>query len=147
MNEKTVAGLAAPRTTSAGRGGSQRVLTEPRSARFLNAVNRLDASGNLAPVEIQKLVDEIHREFTEKYCSTPIGILSRCYLGPPFEVHTLALDGSIIEHYRAGQEVPGGLERARPLALAAAYLAIEVYTDRTVCVRHDGSVVAMERGT
>jgi hypothetical protein len=126
---------------------SRRVLTEPRSNRYLRAVARLDAGGQLGSVEIQKLVEDIHREFRDRYASIPVGIIGKCYLGDPFEVHTLAVDNSIIEHYRVGQALPHGLDRARTLANSEAYLAIEVYTDRMVCVRADGSVVAMEAGS
>jgi hypothetical protein len=31
--------------------------------------------------------------------------------------------------------------------MSEAYLSIEVYTDRMVCVRVDGTVVALESGT
>ncbi|GAB3735065.1 hypothetical protein GCM10027598_60940 [Amycolatopsis oliviviridis] len=95
-------------------------------------------------MEIDEFVDGIRKEFADKYCSTPLGIVGKCYLGEPFEVHTLALDGSIIEHYHHGQGLPGGLERARALAVSPAYLAVEVYPDRMVCARADGSIVIME---
>lgn len=142
----TGANLAGPRLAAASSGARQRVRTDRRSDTYLRAIRALDGSGHLSQVDIQKLVDDIHREFTEKYSATPIGIVGKCYLGEPFEVHTLALDGSIIEHYRVGQALPGGMERARQMAISVAYQAIEVYTDRMVCVRADGSVVALESG-
>jgi hypothetical protein len=95
-------------------------------------------------VEIDEFVDGVRHEFAEKYHTIPAGIVAECFLGEPFEVHTLALDGSIIEHYRRGQALPAALERARALAGSPAYLAVEVYPDRLVCVRADGSVVLLE---
>ncbi|PRY34272.1 hypothetical protein CLV43_11745 [Umezawaea tangerina] len=117
--------------------------TARRSDSYLRAIRALDGSGRIGAVEVGKLVDDIRREFHEKYCAVPIGIVGKCHLGPPFEVHTLATDGGIIEHYRTGQELPGGLEKARTMASSDAYLAIEVYADRMVCVRPDGSTVAL----
>ncbi|WP_447007207.1 hypothetical protein ACRAKI_12355 [Saccharothrix isguenensis] len=144
INAKTTAfGPRAPsvRTTNRTERISQ---AQKRSNRYLDAVRALDSGGRLGTAEVRDLVDGIRREFEAQYCSTPIGIVGRCYLGDPFEVHTLALDGAIIEHYRTGVAVPGGLERARPLAISPVYLAIEVYTDRMVCVRADGTTAVLE---
>ena len=121
-----------------------RLKSARRSENYLRAVRALDASGSLSAVEIDEFVDGVRREFAEKYHTIPFGIVAECFLGEPFEVHTLALDGSIIEHYRRGQALPGALERARALAVSPAYLAVEVYPDRLVCVRADGSVVLLE---
>jgi hypothetical protein len=104
----------------------------------------MDSSGHVATADLAKIVDDVRREFDETNSASPFGIVSRCYLGAPYEVHTLALDGSIIDHYEVGKALPGGLERARSLAVSVAYAAIEVYPDRLVCVRVDGSVVALE---
>jgi hypothetical protein len=104
----------------------------------------LDAAATLTPAVTAEIVDEIHREFSEKWGSTPLGIVAKCYLGVPFEAHTLALDDSIIEHYERGRALPGGLEKARSLTGTDTYVAIEVYTDRLVCIRHDGTVIALE---
>ena len=121
-----------------------RVKSGRRSENYLRAVRALDASGSLSAVETDEFVDGVRREFADKYHTIPFGIVAECFLGEPFEVHTLALDGSIIEHYRRGQALPPALERARALAVSPAYLAVEVYPDRLVCVRADGSVVLLE---
>ncbi|TCO59754.1 hypothetical protein [Actinocrispum wychmicini] len=121
-----------------------RLLTTRRSATYLRAIRELDAAGHVAAVDLARIVDDFRREFEDANCSTPVGIVSRCYLGAPYEVHTLALDGSIVEHYETGKQLPGGLERARSYAMSVAFDAIEVYPDRLVCVRVDGSVVALE---
>lgn len=142
---KTV-GFTAPTTSTANRARLP-IRVEQRSNRYLRALKELDAGGRLGATEMRGIVDDIRREFDEKYCSTPIGIVGKCYLGEPFEVHTLALDGEIIEHYRVGETVPGGLERARPLAVSPVYLAVEVYSDRVVCIRADGSTAVLEGGS
>jgi hypothetical protein len=121
-----------------------RLKSGRRSENYLRAVRALDASGSLSAVKTDEFVDGVRREFAEKYHTIPFGIVAECFLGEPFEVHTLALDGAIIEHYRRGQALPSALERARALAVSPAYLAVEVYPDRLVCVRADGSVVLLE---
>ena len=130
---------AASRQAAAG----GRLLTAPRSARYVDAVKRLDASATLTPVELSEVIDAIHREFAEKWAAVPLGFVGHCYLGPPYEAHTLTIDHQIIEHYQRGQALPGPLEAARSLARTEHYLAIEVYPDKLVCVRADGSVVTV----
>jgi hypothetical protein len=134
------AGFAAPRATTARR----RILTGRRSEGYRKALRAMDSSGHVATVDLTKVIDDFRKEFDDANCTMPIGIVAKCYLGAPFEVHTLALDGSIVEHYEVDKQLPGGLERARSLAASLAYDAIEVYPDRMVCVRVDGSVVALE---
>jgi hypothetical protein len=120
-----------------------RLLTAPRSARYIDAVRRLDASATLTQVELSEVIDAIHREFADKWAAVPLGFVGHCYLGPPYEAHTLTIDHQIIEHYQRGQVLPGPLEAARTLARTEHYLAIEVYPDKLVCVRADGSVVTV----
>lgn len=145
INKNTsTTGLPAQHVTRAARPRGGRVKTDRRSDRYVKALRALDSGGHVASADVEKIVDDVHREFSEEYCSEPLGIIGKCYLGEPFEVHTLALDGSIIEHYRAGQSLPSGMERARSLAESPMYLAIEVYADRVVCIRADGSAVLLE---
>ena len=74
----------------------------------------------------------------------PIGIVSRCYLGAPYEVHTLDLNGSIIEHYESYRTMPGMLEKARGLALSGFYEFIEVYHHALRAVKSDGTVATLK---
>ncbi|MEU5692277.1 hypothetical protein [Actinosynnema sp. NPDC020468] len=134
--------LSGPRATTAS-NARHRVSTTKRSREYQDALRALDTSGHVGAVDLSRLVDDVRREFDDAHCTTPFGIVSRCYLGEPYEVHTLALDHSILEHYELGRPLPGGLERARPVAVSAVYAAVEVYADRLVCVRLDGSVVAL----
>ncbi len=131
-----VTARAAPAT-----GG--RLSTTPRSARYVAAIERLDTSATLLPIDLDEIIDDLHREFTETWSAVPLGFVAHCYLGPPFQAHTLTVDGAIIEHYRAGQALPGPLERARALARGEHYCVIEVYPDKLVAVRSDGSVVTL----
>lgn len=129
----------ARRAPSAGR-----LKSTARSARYMAAIARLDASATLLPVQIEEIVDDLHREFADTWSAVPLGFVAHCYLGAPFEAHTLTVDGAIIEHYRTGEVLPGPLERARALARSEHYGVIEVYRDRLVCVHSDGSVVTLE---
>lgn len=49
--------------------------------------------------------------------------------GKPYEVHTLDIGGGIVDHYKEGEVLPGGLEKARGIALKGGYDFIEVYVD------------------
>ena len=63
-----------------------------------------------------------------------------CYLGKPYEVHTLDVTGGIIEHYQTGQILPNGMEKARSIALRGGYEFIEVYTDCCRAISSNGKV-------
>jgi hypothetical protein len=130
------------RATSASVGGT--VLSTPRSPRYIRALRKLDTSMQLTPAALTEVVDDIKREFEEKWAAEPIGIVSRCHLGAPYEVHTLTTTGEIIEHYRVGQALPGALERARELARTDNFLCVEVYGDRLVAILPDGSTGTVE---
>ena len=73
-----------------------------------------------------------------------LGFVSICYLGKPYEVHTLDMTGNIIQHYKSGQSLPGGLERARGIALHGGHDYIEVYANCLRAISSDGSVAVIE---
>ena len=50
------------------------------------------------------------------------------------------MTGEIIEHYKSGQSLPGGLEKARSIAMRGGYEFIEVYSDCCRAVSSNGSV-------
>jgi hypothetical protein len=113
-----------------------------RSKTFVEAMTRLDVSGVVAnKVEVQELIDKIANEFPElAEIQLPLGIVSRCYLGEPYEVHTLSRNLEIVEHFKRGEPLPDGLEKARRLALHPAYAYIEVYTNMMCAVTESGDV-------
>ncbi|EHI79099.1 hypothetical protein HMPREF9093_00641, partial [Fusobacterium sp. oral taxon 370 str. F0437] len=47
---------------------------------------------------------------------------------------------SIVEHYKQGQTLPNGMEKARTLAARDMYEYIEVYTDHCCAISSDGTV-------
>ena len=95
-------------------------------------------------IKVKRIIDVIHNEFPEvEINGIMLGIVSICYLGKPYEVHTLDVTGQIIEHYPGGKALPGGLEKARSLALRGGYAFIEVYVDCCRAIGRNGSVAVI----
>jgi len=119
-----------------------RLLRKPRSKEYMEAMRNLDSGGHVHNQEkVNKIINAIRNEFPEvKLDGFLLGVVSICYLGKPYEVHTLDITGSIIEHYKAGQPLPGGMERARSIALRGGYEFIEVYTNCCRAISPNGSV-------
>ena len=40
-------------------------------------------------------------------------MVSKCFLGDPYEVHTVDFTHTIIKHYKQGEVLPDGMEKAR----------------------------------
>ena len=120
----------------------ERLMRKPRSKKYMEAIHKLDAGGH---VHNQQLIDElletIRNEFPEvNITGVLLGIVAVCYLGAPYEVHTIDLTGSIIRHFKRGEKLPGDLEKARTLVMMGAYDFVEVYTDCCRCVSSSGAV-------
>ncbi|MDR2327453.1 MAG: hypothetical protein LBE51_18885 [Acidovorax sp.] len=121
-------------------------LRQKRSAAYVQAVTQLDAGGHVhSPAATQALIDAIRQELPEvSVDALPFGIVSRCYLGAPYEVHTLDCSGSIIQHYKTHESLPASLERARSLALHPGYAFIEVYGSRLIAVSASGQTALID---
>lgn len=119
-----------------------RLLRKTRSKEYMEALHKLDAGGHVHNQQkVNEIIDTIKNEFPEVEISgVLLGFVSICYLGKPYEVHTLDMTGQIIEHYKSGQILPGGLEKARSIALRGGYDFIEVYVDCCRCVSATGAV-------
>ena len=135
----------APRNTMQGPQLQQR-LRQTRSKTYVEAMNRIDVGTHHADrTALDGLVEAISNEFPELGIDQrPLGIVSQCYLGAPFEVHICDLGGSIIEHFETFRNMPGLYERGRSLALHRSYAFIEVYADTLRAVALDGSVSVIE---
>ena len=135
-----------PRTTLQGPRLQQR-LREKRSAAYLQAMTRVDAGTHHADRgALDSLIEAISHEFAELGIDQrPLGIVSQCYLGVPYEVHIADLTGGIIEHFKTWEAMRAPFERARALALHAAYDFVEVYADVLRAVSSDGSVAVIEK--
>ncbi len=117
-------------------------LRSKRSSAFIEAMAKLDASGVVATKEkVQELIDQIASEFPELAVDQlPLGIVSKCYLGNPYEVHSLDTRLQILDHYKRGEIVPNGMEKARRLAMHPSYAYIEVYMNMIAAVSLSGEV-------
>ena len=93
-------------------------------------------------VGMDAVLEGIRQEFASFSLpiSLPIGLVSVCYLGDPYEVHILDLEGNIMQHFKVGESMPTAFERARTLALHPSYSFVEVYTNTLRAIREDGSV-------
>jgi len=116
-----------------------RALRVPRSKSYLELISKLDAGvHHHNKTAWEELKSGIQHELPPNAFEMLIGIVSKCYLGAPYEVHTLDFFGQIIEHYKTGQSMKPDLERARNLAKHSSYICIEVYSGKLVAVAHDG---------
>jgi len=122
-------------------------LKQNRSQAYVESMVKLDATGAVCDhSKVQELIESIHNEFGELHPHQfLIGIVAKCYLGAPYEVHTLDMRQSIIKHYKVGEPLPSGMEKARALALHPSYAYIEVYSDYICAVAATGHV-AFSRG-
>ena len=128
----------APTRAAAGATTAEQ-LRRRRSTAYLAALAALDAGGRLVDRDkIADLREAISAEFPPG-AGLPLGWVSKCYLGPPYQVHILDLTGGIVEHYRGSEPMPGLLERARALAVGGRYAFVEVYPDKLVAVGTDGA--------
>jgi hypothetical protein len=138
----TVGGSPAHRKTHLSPAQVEQRLRQKRSPRYLEQIKRLDAgTHHQNAAALQELLDAITAELPELGIDErPLGIVSKCHLGPPYEVHICDLTGGIIEHFQHSRSMPPLFERARSLAAHGAYAFIEIYVSTIRAVAADGSV-------
>lgn len=119
-----------------------KLLRKSRSKEYMEALHKLDAGGHVHNQnKVNDIINTIKSEFPEVELSgILLGYVAICYLGRPYEVHTLDITGGIIEHYKSGQTLPGGLEKARSIAMRGGYDFIEVYVDCCRAISSNGAV-------
>ena len=119
------------------------VMHRRRSKAYVGLLKSLDSGGRACnQPKVQDLLDAVDAEFSDFDPTIPsllLGIVSKCYLGHPYEVHTLDVAGCIIEHYEAGKPLPGILERARAMAQNEHYAFIEVYSGYLCAISDSGA--------
>lgn len=115
-------------------------LRMKRSSAYMEAIQKLDSGGHTHNREaVEALVAAITEEFPDiTIDQQPVGIVAKCYLGAPYEVHTLDRVGNIIQHYKSFESLPPLLARGRALAMHAQYAFVEVYTDKVIAVTTNG---------
>ena len=119
-----------------------RLLRKSRSKEYMDAIHQLDAGGHVHnKKEVNEIINTIKSEFPDVDINgILLGFVAKCYLGAPYEAHTLDLVGELIEHYKRGETLPGGLDKAKSIALHGGYDFIEVYTDCCRAISSNGSV-------
>jgi len=108
----------------------------------MDALGALDAGGHVHNQDkVNEIINTLKNEFPElELGGVLLGYVATCYLGKPYEVHTLDTVGGIIEHYKAGHPLPLGMEKARSIAMRGGYSTIEVYVDCCRAISSDGTV-------
>jgi hypothetical protein len=120
---------------------SDRDILKKRSKKYLDFIAGLDAKTLTDTKGMDELMKAIQEELgTAELTSLPLGIVSKCYLGQPYEIHTLDLSGSqIIKHYKTNEIMEAHFEKARTVAKHNAYAMVEVYKDKIILIREDGT--------
>lgn len=124
---------------------SDRDILKKRSKKYLDLISGLDAKTLTDTKGMNELIKSIQEEFgTADISSLPLGILSKCFLGHPYEVHTLDLSGSqIIRHYKSTETMEADFEKARSAAIHNAYAMVEIYKDKIILIREDGTAAKL----
>lgn len=126
-------------------------LRKKRSSKYIEAIKSLDIGDvKMSEKEKKEILDIVKEEFSDISLNIAdeanlIGILAQCYLGHPYEVHTLSLAGFIIKHYTINEGLPNGFEAARSLCLHPQYDFIEIYDNFMVAVSYDGSTSVISK--
>lgn len=125
-----------------------RKLRQKRSTKYMQAIAKLDSGGHIPnSALIKSLIDAIIEELPEiTIDQLPLGIVAKCYLEPPHDVHCLDREGSILWHYKRYESMPAPLEKARGVALNGGYDFIEVYRDCLRAVKSDGTIAVIKEG-
>ena len=122
----------------------ERALRKSRSKRYMDALKKLDAGGHTMNAhQVNQLLKDIGDEFEElnmDISSLMYGIVAPCYLGQPYEVHTLDCSMQIVKHFKVGEPLPANLAKARGIAAHGGYDFIEVYSGFCCAVSDSGTV-------
>ncbi|MCH4826773.1 hypothetical protein [Planococcus halocryophilus] len=121
-------------------------LRQKRSSEYIEVMTKLDAGSMLSKQQhIDELKQSIRSEFPDLSPSQYlIGIVSKCYLGNPYTVHSLDMSLDILQHYKRGEVLPDSMERARSLALHPGYEFIEVYNNELRAISTNGDVAVIK---
>lgn len=124
---------------------SDRDILKKRSRKYLDCIAGLDAKTLTDTKGMDELMLTIQEEFgTAELAGLPLGIVAKCFLGHPYEVHTLDLSGSqIIKHYTTAETMEADFEKARTIARHNAYALVEVYKDKMILIRDDGTATKL----
>lgn len=124
---------------------SDREVLKKRSKKYMDLIAGLDSKSLSDTTGMNELIKAIQEEFgTAELSNLPIGIVAKCFLGHPYEVHTLDLSGSqIIKHYKTSETMEADFEKARTVAQHNAYAMVEIYKDKIILIREDGTATKL----
>jgi len=124
---------------------SNRDILKKRSKKYLDLIAGLDAKTLTDTKGMDDLIKAIQEEFgTAELADLPLGIVAKCFLGHPYEVHTLDLSRSqIVKHYKVNEAMEADFEKARTVAMHNAYALVEVYKDKIILIREDGTAIKL----
>lgn len=144
QNENTNSGTGKKQTVTTG-FTSDRDILKRRSKKYLDLIAGIDAKTLTDTKGMAELMQAIREEFgTAELAGLPLGIVSKCFLGHPYEVHTLDLSGSqVIKHYTGAETMEADFEKARAVAMHNAYAMVEVYKNKIILIREDGSATKL----
>jgi hypothetical protein len=126
---------------------SESVLSlQKRSKGYINFLTTLENIDAYKLNGYEELTNQISKEIGPLGMpSSPIGILAKCYLGAPYDVHILGLEGEIIlNHYKVSEPLPPDFSKARNLAIHNQYAIVEVYKDKFVLIDSDGNTTNLK---
>jgi hypothetical protein len=126
---------------------SESILSlQKRSKVYINFLTSLENIDAYKLNGYKELTDQISKEIGPLGMPTsPIGILAKCFLGTPYDVHILGLEGEIIlNHYKVSESLPPDFSKARNLAIHNQYAIVEVYKDKFVLIDADGNTTNLK---
>ncbi|XKH50516.1 hypothetical protein LG275_13080 [Chryseomicrobium palamuruense] len=117
-------------------------LRKKRSNVYVQAMKNVDVHGIHCSREgLEQLIKMIQSEFPDlNPFQQPVGLVAKCYLGSPYEVHIIDVKHDIMEHFKTDEKMPTVLEKARSIAQHPRYEFIEVYLDKICAITDDGQV-------
>ena len=127
-----------------------------RPKSYVDLLKNLDVGGQtMSKDKIKEIVESIKNSCPEIILEdTFLGVLGKCHLGEPYDVHTLSIDEFfgideatllpgfgrlILKHYKKSEPLPNELERARSLARNPNYAFVEVYKSKIIAINPDGT--------
>ena len=126
---------------------SERDYLKKRSEGYINLIKNMDTDMLSQTGGKEEFMKKLQEEFgTTDPAQLPIGILAKCFLEHPHDVHTLDLSSSVIlKHYAIGEALPPEFEKARNTALHNAYAFVEVYKDKFIVIHWDGTATFLAK--
>lgn len=125
----------------------EKVMRHKRSRNYIDAIEHLDTGSQQAGAEkLDDIYKIIRMELPGLFeCGELVALLCKCYLGKAYDVHTIDLAGGILYHFKKGEGMPDGFEKARSLLMFGSYRLIEIYTTCYCAIDDNGFVAVIKK--